>query len=46
VRTIKPGVAVIMTLVQYLYDHPEMKHGTVKIAFTPDEETGMGVEKL
>lgn len=42
----KTGVAVIMTLVQYLYDHPEMKHGTVKIAFTPDEETGAGVEKF
>ncbi|MGN1058056.1 MAG: peptidase T, partial [Candidatus Avelusimicrobium sp.] len=42
----KTGVAVIMTLVQYLYDHPEMEHGTIKIAFTPDEETGMGVEKF
>lgn len=42
----KTGVAVIMTLVQYLYDHPELEHGTVKIAFTPDEETGMGVEKF
>ncbi len=42
----KTGVAVIMTLVQYLYDHPEMKHGTVKIAFTPDEEIGTGVEKF
>ncbi len=42
----KTGVAVIMTLVQYLYDHPEMKHGMVKIAFTPDEEIGTGVEKF
>ncbi len=42
----KTGVAVIMTLVQYLYDHPEMQHGTVKVAFTPDEEVGTGVEKF
>lgn len=42
----KTGVAVIMTLVQYLYDHPEMEHGTIKIAFTPDEEIGAGVEKF
>lgn len=39
----KTGVAIIMTLVQYLYDHPTVKHGTVKIAFTPDEETGAGI---
>ena len=42
----KTGVAIIMTMVQYLYDHPEMQHGTIKIAFTPDEETGAGVEKF
>ena len=42
----KTGVAIIMTLVQFLYDHPEMQHGTIKIAFTPDEETGAGVEKF
>lgn len=42
----KAGISIIMTLVQYLYDHPEMEHGTLKIAFTPDEETGMGVEKF
>lgn len=40
----KTGIAVIMTLVQYLYDHPEFQHGPVKIAFTPDEETGLGIE--
>ncbi len=39
----KTGVTIIMTLVQYLYDHPTVKHGTVKIAFTPDEETGAGI---
>lgn len=42
----KTGVAIIMTMVQFLYDHPEMKHGTIKVAFTPDEETGTGVEKF
>ena len=42
----KTGVAIIMTLVQYLNDHPEMQHGTVKVAFTPDEEIGTGVEKF
>ena len=38
----KTGVAIIMTLVQYLYDHPDFQHGPVKIAFTPDEEIGTG----
>lgn len=42
----KTGVAIIMTLVQYLYDHPEMKHGPIKVAFTPDEEIGTGVGKF
>ncbi len=40
----KTGVAIIMTLVQYLYDHPQLAHGPVKIAFTPDEEIGTGIE--
>ncbi len=39
----KTGVAIIMTLVQYLYDHPSFKHGPIKIAFTPDEEIGTGI---
>ena len=42
----KTGIAVIMTMVQYLYDHPEMQHGPLKIAFTPDEETGAGVAQF
>lgn len=42
----KTGIAIIMTFVQYLYDHPELEHGTLKIAFTPDEEIGTGVEKF
>ena len=40
----KTGVAVIMTVVQYLYNNPEIEHGTIKIAFTPDEEIGTGAE--
>ena len=42
----KAGVAEIMTMLEYLVNHPEVKHGTLKIAFTPDEETGMGVDNL
>ena len=42
----KAGVAEIMTAVQYLVEHPEVKHGPVKIGFTPDEEIGRGVVKF
>lgn len=42
----KAGLAVIMDLVNFLRLHPEIKHGTVKILFTPDEEVGRGVDKL
>nr|MCU0404167.1 peptidase T [Chitinophagaceae bacterium] len=42
----KSGVAIIMDLVQYLQQHPEVKHGAIKILFTPDEETGRGTEKV
>jgi len=42
----KAGLAVIMDLVNYLRLHPEIKHGTVKILFTPDEEVGRGVDKV
>ena len=38
----KAGVAEIMGFVQYCKEHPEYKHGDIKIAFTPDEEVGMG----
>lgn len=38
----KAGVAEIVTAVEYLINHPEVKHGTVKIGFTPDEEIGRG----
>ena len=42
----KTGVAILMTLVQFLYDNPAVKHGTIKIAFTPDEEIGTGISHL
>ncbi len=38
----KAGVAEIMGAVEYLVAHPEIEHGTIKIAFTPDEEIGRG----
>ena len=38
----KAGIAEIMQAVCYLRDHPEIKHGTIRIAFNPDEEIGMG----
>ena len=40
------GVAEIMDAVQYIVEHPEFKHGPVKIGFTPDEEIGRGVVKF
>jgi tripeptide aminopeptidase len=39
----KAGVAEIMAAVGYLVEHPEITHGTVKVAFNPDEEVGRGV---
>lgn len=42
----KAGIAEIVTAVQYLVEHPEIKHGTVKFAFTPDEEIGKGPKKF
>lgn len=39
----KTGISIILTLVQFLYDNPSLKHGTIKIAFTPDEELGTGI---
>jgi len=40
----KAGIAAIMNAVEYLVAHPEIKHGDVKIAFTPDEEIGRGAD--
>ncbi|OMP80209.1 peptidase T [[Flexibacter] sp. ATCC 35208] len=42
----KAGIAEIMDAAHYLMAHPEIKHGTIRILFTPDEEVGRGVEKL
>lgn len=42
----KAGLAVIMDLVNFLRLHPEIKHGDIKILFTPDEEVGRGVDRL
>jgi tripeptide aminopeptidase len=40
----KAGIAEIMTALAYLVKHPEIPHGTIKVAFTPDEEIGKGVD--
>jgi len=42
----KAGIAEIMTAVDYLTKHPDIKHGNIKIGFTPDEEIGRGVDKF
>lgn len=42
----KAGVAEIMTAIEYLLDHPEIKHGKIRIGFTPDEEIGRGPDKF
>ena len=38
----KAGIAEIITAVEYLQQHPEIKHGKVRVGFNPDEEIGMG----
>ena len=42
----KSGCAEIMTMIDILRQNPEIKHGTLAIAFTPDEEVGTGIEKF
>jgi tripeptide aminopeptidase len=42
----KAGVTEIMTAMNYLIQHPEIKHGKVRVAFTPDEEIGRGPHKF
>ena len=42
----KAGLAEIMDCVQFLLNNPEIKHGTIKLLFTPDEEIGRGVNKV
>lgn len=42
----KSGITEIMTAMAYLIQHPEIKHGKVRVAFTPDEEIGRGPHKF
>jgi tripeptide aminopeptidase len=42
----KAGLAEIVDAVRFLVAHPEIKHGTLKVLFTPDEEIGRGVDKV
>lgn len=42
----KAGIAEIMTAMHYLIEHPEIKHGKIRVAFTPDEEIGRGPHKF
>lgn len=42
----KAGVAIIMDLAKYLIDNPQIKHGKIRILFTPDEEIGRGVNAV
>ncbi|SFE15697.1 peptidase T. Metallo peptidase. MEROPS family M20B [Lentibacillus persicus] len=42
----KAGIAEIMTAMAYLINHPEIQHGNIRIAFTPDEEIGRGPHKF
>lgn len=42
----KAGIAEIMNAMQYLIDHPEIKHGKIRIGLTPDEEIGRGADKF
>lgn len=42
----KAGIAEIITAMEYLIEHPEIKHGEIRVAFTPDEEIGRGAHKF
>ncbi|MGB5228058.1 MAG: peptidase T [Eudoraea sp.] len=42
----KAGIAEIITAMEYLIQHPEIKHGPIRIGFTPDEEIGRGAHKF
>jgi len=42
----KAGIAEILTALEYLNEHPEIEHGTIKVGFTPDEEIGRGADKF
>jgi len=42
----KAGIAEIVSAMEYLIDHPEIKHGKIRVGFTPDEEIGRGAHKF
>lgn len=42
----KAGIAEIMTAIEYLTKHPEIKHGEIRVGFGPDEEIGVGADKF
>ena len=42
----KAGIAEIMTAIEYIKQHPELEHGDICIAFTPDEEIGTGIDNF
>lgn len=42
----KSGIAEVMTMIDTLRQNPQIKHGSIAIAFTPDEEVGAGIEKF
>ncbi|MDN5584467.1 MAG: peptidase T, partial [Lactobacillus sp.] len=42
----KCGISELMTFAEYLMNHPEVKHGKIRLAFTPDEEIGTGAEQF
>ena len=42
----KAGIAEIISAMEYLIQHPEIKHGKIRVAFTPDEEIGQGAHKF
>lgn len=42
----KAGICEIVSAMEYLIQHPEIKHGTIRIGFTPDEEIGRGAHKF
>ena len=42
----KAGIVEIVTAMEYLIQHPEIKHGKIRIAFTPDEEVGKGAHQF
>ena len=42
----KAGIAIIMDMLEFFITHPEVKHKTIKIAFTPDEEIGGGIDSF